>query len=65
MTDTVGYGLRDLGRWVLPACFERTYSITGGERCTRKFIKLNRREVETNLYAGNIEKLIARLRAIS
>ena len=51
MTDTLGYGLEDLGHWVLPAYFERTYGITGVERCTRKFIKVNRREVEVNLYA--------------
>lgn len=51
MTGTLGYGLEDLGQWVLPAYFERTYSISGVKRCTRKFIKVNRREVEINLYA--------------
>jgi chromosome segregation ATPase len=51
MSDTLGYGLEDLGHWVLPAYFERTYGITGVERCIRKFIKVDRRELEVNLYA--------------
>ena len=51
MTDTLGYGLEDLGQWVIPAYLERTYGITGVERCTRKFIKVDRKEVEINLYA--------------
>ncbi len=51
MSDTLGYGLEDLGEWVLPAYFERTYGISGVERCTRKFIKVDRKEIEVNLYA--------------
>jgi len=51
LTDTVGYGLEDLGRWILPAYLERTYNITEIKRCIRKFIKVNGREIEINLYA--------------
>ncbi|MCL0103975.1 hypothetical protein M1O51_05170, partial [Dehalococcoidia bacterium] len=51
MSDTLGYGLEDLGEWVLPAYFERAYGITGVERCIRRFIKVDRKEVEVNLYA--------------
>jgi hypothetical protein len=47
----LGYGLEDLGHWVLPAYFERTYGISGVERCVRKFIKVDSREIEVNLYA--------------
>jgi predicted nuclease with TOPRIM domain len=51
MSDTIGYGLEDLGEWVLPAYFERAYGITGVERCIRRFIQVDRKEVEINLYA--------------
>ncbi|MCL0072889.1 hypothetical protein M1N91_01530 [Dehalococcoidia bacterium] len=51
MSDTLGYGLEDLGEWVLPAYFERAYGITGVERCIRRFIKVDRKEVEVSLYA--------------
>jgi len=51
MSDTIGYWLEDLGQWVLPAYFERTYGITGVKRCIRKFIEVDEKEVEINLYA--------------
>jgi hypothetical protein len=65
MTDTLGYRLEDLGHCILPAYFGRTYGITRVETCTHTLPRLNRREVYLDLYAGDIDKLIARLRAIS
>jgi predicted nuclease with TOPRIM domain len=56
MSDTLGYGLEDLGEWVLPAYFERTYKISGIVRCTRKFIKVDGKEIEVNLYAEGVRE---------
>ena len=56
MSDTLGYGLEDLGEWVLPAYFERTYRISGIARCTRKFIKVDGKEIEVNLYAEGVRE---------
>lgn len=56
MSDTLGYGLEYLGEWVLPAYFERTYRISGIARCTRKFIKVDGKEIEVNLYAEGVRE---------
>ena len=51
LTDTIGYGLEDLGQWVIPAYLERAYGIAGIKKCTRKFIKVDKKEIEIDLYA--------------
>ena len=51
LSDTVGYGLEDLGQWILPAYLEKAYGITGIKRCTRKFVAVDSQKAEIDLYA--------------
>ncbi|MGQ9618686.1 MAG: hypothetical protein ACUVUG_06980 [Candidatus Aminicenantia bacterium] len=50
LSDTIGFGLEDIARVVLPGYLERHYKISITE-LERKFIKVDGREVEINLYA--------------
>ena len=50
LSDSIGYGLEDLGKVILPAYIEKKYGISEVE-FTRKFIKVNQEEIEINLYS--------------
>jgi len=49
LSDTVGFSLEDIAKIVLPGYLERHLKIKMGE-FERKFIKMNEKEIEINLY---------------
>jgi len=51
LSDTIGYGLEDLGEWILPAYLEKAYNITGIKKCVRTFITVDHKKAEINLFA--------------
>lgn len=50
LSETVGFGLEDIARIVLPGYLERHYKIQMDE-FERKFFKIDKEEIEINLYA--------------
>jgi len=60
LTDTIGYGLEDIARVVLPGYLERHYNVKV-EKLERRFFKLKGRVIESNLYGEGLrdgEKVI-------
>ena len=50
LSDTIGFGIEDVAKVVLPGYLERHYKIKIGE-IERKFFRIENKEIEVNLYA--------------
>lgn len=59
LSDTIGYGLEDVAKVMLPAYLERHYKISLkgplGEELARRFFQIDTTEIEVNLYGEGEE----------
>ncbi len=55
LSDSLGYGIEDIGRVVLPGYLERHFDINVVGELNRKFFFVNGKEIELNLYGEGLK----------